>query len=67
MDGNNSLKWIFPQILGEDDTPGPSSEYIDSCIIDDDFYLTHKYVNEWTNEAFEDLMATTGQVGFWCS
>ncbi|KIM78404.1 hypothetical protein PILCRDRAFT_11120 [Piloderma croceum F 1598] len=47
--------------LHGDDTPGPSSEYIDSRIIDDDFYLMPEYVNEWANEAFEDLMATTGQ------
>jgi hypothetical protein len=64
MDGNDSLKRILRRILGEDDTPGPSSEYIDSRIIDDDFYLTREYVNEWAHEAFEDLMATTGQVGF---
>jgi hypothetical protein len=67
MDGNDSLKRILRRILGEDDTPGPSSEYIDSRTIDDDFYLTREYVNEWADEAFEDLMATTGQVCFWCS
>ena len=64
MDGNDSLKRILRRILGEDDTPRLSSEYIDSRIIDDGFYLTREYVNEWANEAFEDLMSTTGQVGF---
>jgi len=64
MDGNDSLKRTLRRILGEDDMPGPSSEYIDSRTIDDDFYLTREYVNEWADEAFEDLMATTGQVCF---
>jgi hypothetical protein len=66
MDGNDSLKRILRRLLGEDDTPGPSSEYFDSRTVDDDFYLTREYVNEWANEAFEDLMATTGQVCFRC-
>jgi hypothetical protein len=64
MDGNDSLKRILRRLLGEDDMPGPSSEYIDSRTVNDDFYLTCEYVNEWANEAFKDLMATTGQVCF---
>jgi hypothetical protein len=62
MDGNDSLKRILRRTLGEDDLPGPSIEHIDSRTIDNDFYLTRTYVDEWANEAFENLMATTEQV-----
>ena len=64
MDGNNSLKRILRRVLGEDDVPGPSSERTDSRTVDDDFYLTREYVDQWANEAFEDLMATENQVHF---
>ena len=47
--------------------PGPSSEHVDSHTIDDDFYLTREYIDQWANDAFEHLMATTGQVSFQCS
>jgi hypothetical protein len=67
MDGNDSLKRVLRRVLGEDDIPGPSSEHIDSRTIDDDFYLTREYVDQWANDAFEHLMATTGQVSFRCS
>jgi hypothetical protein len=62
MDGNDSLKRILRRIVGEDDLPGPSIEHSDSRTIDNDFYLTRTYVDEWANEAFENLMATTEQV-----
>lgn len=65
MDGNDSLKRILRRVLGEDDeVPGASSERIDSRTIDDDFYLTREYVDQWANEAFEDLMATQHTVYF---
>jgi hypothetical protein len=64
MDGNDSLKRILRRVLGEDDVPGPSSERTDSRTVDDDFYLTREYVDQWANEAFEDLMATENQVHF---
>jgi hypothetical protein len=64
MDGNDSLKRVLRRVLGEDNIPGPSSEHIDSRTIDNDFYLTREYVDQWANNAFEHLMATTGQVSF---
>ena len=51
-------------MLGEDNVPGPSSEGTDSWTIDNDFYLMREYVDQWANEAFEDLMATENQVHF---
>jgi len=63
MDGNDSLKRILRRILGEDDeVPGHSSERVDSRTVNDDFYLTREYVDQWADEAFEDLMATEHQV-----
>jgi hypothetical protein len=64
MDGNDSLKRILRRVLGEDDVPGPSSERTDSRTINDDFYLTREYVDQWANEAFEDLMSTEHRVCF---
>ena len=64
MDGNNSLKRVLRRVLGEEDVPGPSSERTDSRTIDDDFYLTREYVDQWANTAFEELMPTENQVCF---
>jgi hypothetical protein len=65
MDGNDSLKRILRRIVGDDDMPGPSSERTDSRTIDNDFYLTRDYVDQWSDEAFENLMATENQVRFY--
>jgi len=65
IDGNDSLRQVLRRVLGEDDeVPGQSSERVDSRTVDDDFYLTCEYVDQWADEAFEDLMATEPQVCF---
>jgi len=62
---NDSLKRVLQRVLGEDDeVPGHSSEHIDSGPVNDDFYLTREYVDQWADEAFESLMATEPQVCF---
>ena len=64
MDDNDSLKRVLRQVLGKEDVPGPSSEHTDSGTIDDDFYLTHEYVDQWANTVFEELRPTENQVCF---
>ncbi|KAF7967244.1 hypothetical protein HWV62_35063 [Athelia sp. TMB] len=56
MDGNDSLKRLVQYVLDDNGEPLRTREALDTRELNNDLYMASKEVDQWADEAFQDLM-----------